>query len=57
MPAGISRIVSQRQENSANFDLSGHTFAEAYKELRDVCPKGDLHIYLTVVEEEEKEKK
>lgn len=46
--ASISKIVSQLEEEAARFDLAASTFATAYAELRRLCPRGDLHIHLTI---------
>ena len=44
----ITKIVEKKQEDLANFDILGLTFAEAHAELRKTCPGGDLHIHLFV---------
>jgi len=46
--ASISKIVSQLEEDSARFDLAASAFASAYAELRRLCPRGNLHIHLTI---------
>lgn len=44
----VTKIVSKLEEDLANYDIVGVTFAEAYAELRKACPGGDLYIHLYV---------
>lgn len=45
---GITKIVSKKQEDLANYEILKLTFDEAYTQLRKMCPGGDLHIHLYV---------
>ena len=45
---GNRKIVSHTKEVAGGPDYVLHTFIEAYEELRRVCPRGDIMIYLSV---------
>lgn len=45
---GITKVVSQRQENEGSVDIVRLTLAEAYAALRRACPRGDLKMHLSI---------
>jgi hypothetical protein len=53
---GITKIISKKQEDLAGFELVALTCAEAYAELRRVCPLGDLRIHLSTEYDETSER-
>jgi hypothetical protein len=52
MTYGIERVVSELLEKQARFDLPTQLFQEAYQQLRQRCPTGNVLIRLDVVSAE-----